>query len=211
MSNETLQKKIDELFAIVSKQSEVIANTGRQLLDIQVKDVKSKMSQMDVKPAPAIDTEDFVTNEDIVQLVGELQSQLDFLEDRTIKRGYNTHIDNKSAPSSKIAPLCNKYGEPEPSNYPNTVEELNLLAPVDLLQLAEYYELLVENEPDAELERIVNSDNLTKEDAEKLMGPRQLDKTLEEKLELFTKEDLDDLFDEFARFIGVRIRRGNGW
>lgn len=210
MSNEDLSEKVKELSALVHKHSELIANTGKQLIELQVKDVKNKMAQMDVKPQ-AIDTEDFATNEDIVQLVGELQSQLDFLEDRTIKRGFNTHIDNDSEPSRKIAPLGNRFGEPAPPAYPETVEELKNLTPENLLQLAEYYELIIENEQNAELEKIVNSDTFTREDAEKLLGPSHLDKTIEQKLELFTKEDLDILFDEFARYIGVRIRRSDGW
>ncbi|SGZ55862.1 CIC11C00000000461 [Sungouiella intermedia] len=210
MSNEDLNEKIKELYALVHKQSEVIAQTGKQLMEIQVKDVKSKMAQMDTKPQ-TIDTEDFVTNEDIVQLVGELQSQLDFLEDRTVKRAFNTHIDSSSAPTSRIAPLCNRFGEPAPAEFPETVEDLQKISPENLLHLAEYYELIVENEPNPELEEIINSDTFTKEDAEKLLGPAQLNQTTEEKLKLFSKDDLNELFDEFTRYIGVRIRRGSGW
>lgn len=210
MSLEELSQKIKDLENVVHKQNEVIANTGRQLMEIQVKDVKTKMFKQESQPKP-IDTEDFVTNEDIVQLVGELQSQLDYLEDRTMKRGFNSHISESSELSAKIAPLCNRFGEPAPEIYPETLEQLNKISPVDLVQLAEYYELIIENEPDQELAEIVKGDTLTKEDAEKLLGPSKLDKTLAEKVELFTKEDLDALFDEFARYIGVRVRRGDGW
>lgn len=210
MSNEDLHEKVKELSDHVQKQSELIAQTGKQLIEMQIKDVKARMALDDPKPQ-AIDTEDFVTNEDIVQLVGELQSQLDFLEDRTVKRAFNAHIDGSTAPSSKIAPLLNRFGEPAPAEYPQTVEELQKITPESLLRLAEYYELIVDNEPNPELEEIVNSESFTKEDAEKLLGPTQLDKTTEQRLQLLTKEDLDELFDEFTRYIGVRIRRGSGW
>lgn len=210
MSNEDIHQKINELSARVQKQSEVIAQTGKQLIEMQVRNVKNSMALTDPKPQ-AIDTEDFVTNEDIVQLVGELQSQLDYLEDRTVRRAFNTHIDGSSATSSKIAPLSNRYGEPAPPEYPATVEDLQNISPDNLLLLAEYYELIVDNEPNPELEKIMNSDTFTKEDAEKLLGPAQLDKTIEDKLKLFSNDDLDELFDEFTRYIGVRIRRGSGW
>lgn len=209
MSIEELSQKIKDLEALVHKQNEVIANTGRQLMEIQVKDVKNKMFKEEA-PKP-LDTEDFVTNEDIVQLVGELQSQLDYMEDRTIKRGFNTHISKDSESSAPIAPLCNRFGEPAPEFFPSTLKQLKEISPIDLVQLAEYYELIIENEPDTELTDIVKGEGLTKEDAEKLLGPLTLDKTIEEKVELFTKEDLDTLFDEFARYIGVRVRRGDGW
>lgn len=210
MTSEDLNAKIDELFALVHKQNEIIANTGRQLMEMQIKDVKTKMATMDVKPQ-TIDTEDFATNEDIVQLVGELQSQLDFLEDRTIKRVFNSHLDNNSDDTAQIAPLGNKFGEPAPLVFPKTVSELKAITPATLVQLAEYYELIEESEPSAELEEIIKSETLSKEDAAKLLGPSQLDATIDEKLQLFSAEDLDALFDDFARHIGVRIRRAGGW
>lgn len=207
--SEELEKKVQELSALVQKQNHVIANTGRQVMEMQVKDVKSKMAAMDDKPK--IDTDDFVTNDDIVQLVGELQGQLDFLEDRSIKRVFNSYLTSDSAPHSKIAPLCNRDGDPAPGNFPTTLEALNNIKASDLLQLCEFYELIVENEPSQELRDIIKSDTLTPEDAEKLFALQGQEITLEERLALLTKGDEVELFDELARYIGVRVRRGSGW
>lgn len=210
-STEALAAQVKELTLLVQKHSLIIAKTGKQLMELQLKDVKSRMALLDEKPQK-VDTEDFVTNEDIIQLVGELQGQLDFLEDRTIKRAYNSAVTSSSEPTDKIAPLCNRDGDPAPEYYPATVGKLLAISPEDLLRLCEFYELIMENQANPELEAIIKSnDELTPEDAQKLFGAGGNEATIEQKLELFTKEDLDELFDEFARYIGVRIRKGDGW
>lgn len=76
MASDDITTQIKELTALVNKQNEVIAKTGKQVLELQMKDVRTKMANIDMKPVK-VETEDFATNEDIVQLVGELQIQLD--------------------------------------------------------------------------------------------------------------------------------------
>ncbi|PVH16049.1 60S ribosomal protein L2-A [Candidozyma duobushaemuli] len=170
MSVEEVNKRVDELSALVQKQSEVIAKTGKQMMEYQVKDVKSRMASLNTEqPQQKIDTDEFATNDDLVQLVTELQNQLDFLEDRNVKR---------------------------------TLGELKNLDAASLLQLCEFFELIVENNNPEEVAELLKSETLSAEDAEKLFNPKS--KSLEEKLKALKKEDEVELFDELARFIGVR-------
>lgn len=211
MSTEAIQAQLDELKLAVQNQNKVLATTGKQVMEMQLKDVKAKMSGLDATPAaPKFDPEDFATNEDIVQLVCELQGQLDFLEDRSIKRTYNSHLSEASAGSEKLAPLCNKDGAPAPQFFPVTLLDLRDITDTDLFRLCEFYELIVENEPTPELESILKSDDLTQQDAEKLLNATSV-APVEEKLKSLSLDDITELFDEFARYIGVRIRRGLGW
>lgn len=210
MSVEQLSKRVDELTALVQKQSEVIAKTGKQMMEYQVKDVKSRMASLNTElPQQKIDTEDFATNDDLVQLVTELQSQLDYLEDRNVKRVYNSHIAKDAENATPIAPLTNKDGETPPEFYPKTLGQLKGLDAASLLQLCEFFELIVDNNNPEDVAEIMKLETLTKEEIEKLFNPQG--KSLDEKLKGLKKEDEDELFDELARFIGVRVRRGAGW
>lgn len=206
-----LAQKVEQLSELVQKQGQVIAQTGKRLMEMQLSDVKSKMALMDASTQPKFNIEDYATNEDIVQLVCELQGQLDYMEDRTIARTFNSHLTKASDNNEKIAPLCNRDGTMAPEYFPSTVGDLNKISPADLLLLCEFYDLIVENETNPEMEAIMKADTLTAEDAEKLMNNTLENKTAEQKLEQFSAQDVDDLFDEFARFIGVRIRRGAEW
>ncbi|GEQ69267.1 hypothetical protein JCM33374_g2938 [Metschnikowia sp. JCM 33374] len=215
MSDSTdLAQKVQQLSDLVHKQGQVIAQTGKQLMELQVENVKSRMANLDAKPA-SFNPEDFASNEDIVQLVCELQGQLDFIEERSMARTFNSHLTSSSKETDNIAPLCNRDGTPAPEFFPKTVGQLNAIAAADLLRLCEFYDLIVENETNPEIDAIVQSDNLTPEDAEKLSSSLSnglsSSKTIEQKLDSFSATDLHDLFDELARFIGVRIRRGSQW
>lgn len=205
---EDLTRRVDELSELVKRQSEVIAKTGKQMMEYQIKDVKSRMSSVDTKPQN-IDTSDFATNDDLVELVQELQGQLDFLEDRNIKRVFNSHITEDSPEDSLLAPLVNRDGETAPEDFPKSLKELRALDKASLLRLCDFYDLIVEEETSPEVARILNADTLTKEDAQKLFNPQA--KSLAERLESLTPADETALFDELARYIGVRIRRGEGW
>ncbi|CAH2352591.1 uncharacterized protein Mrp8p [[Candida] railenensis] len=202
MSLEELTAQLNSLKAIVEKQSQVIAQTGQQVLDIQVKNVRSKMDDFDVnkKSSSNIDVDDFVTNEDIVQLVGELQGQLDFLEDRSIKRLFNSALDENS--TNIIAPLSNRDGE-EPSGelYPKTVQQFLDLDASSLVLLCEFYELVQSNEP-VDLE---NAENL--EEAQKQLSETR---PLNERVESLTPGQLDELKDELARYMGLKFRAQEG-
>lgn len=209
MASEDLATQVAELTALVNKQSQMIAQTGKQVLELQMKDIKTKMATMDAKP-DKIDTEDFVTNEDIVQLVGELQGQLDHMEDRNIKRICNSAITASSEPTTPIAPLSTRDGEPAPPLFPQTVNALVNLLPVHLLELCDYYELIEPSEPE-DLSGLLKEEQLLLEEAQQLFAPQKQDILAEERVQQFTQNDLHEIFDEFARFIGVRIRRGLQW
>lgn len=210
MASEDLAAKVAELTALVNKQSQALAQTGKQVLELQMKDIKTKMAAMDEKPV-RIDTEDLVTNEDIVQLVGELQIQLDHMEDRNIKRIYNSVITTDSEPTTPIAPLSTRDGEPAPLFFPETVEKLLNLLPVELVQLCDYYELIEQNEPSDEVSELLKSEDLLLEEAQKLFAPQKQDILAQDRAQQISAEELHEIFDEFARFIGVRIRRGTQW
>lgn len=210
MSVEELGKRVDELTELVRKQSEVIAKTGKQMMEYQVKDVKSRMAALNTdQNQQKIDTDEFATNDDLVQLVTELQSQLDYLEDRNVKRVYNSHIAEDADASTRIAPLTSKDGEHPPDFYPKTIGEFKKIDAASLLQLCEFFELIVENNNPEDVAELLKLETLSKEEAEKLFNPQP--KSLEEKLKGLKKEDEVELFDELARFIGVRTRRGSGW
>lgn len=208
MSEPSLEQQVKDLTQLVQKQSKLTAQTGKQLMELQVKDVKSKMAQIDNKQ-PKFDPEDFASNEDIAQLVFEILNQLEFLEDRSIKRVYNSHLLKDSLAGEKIAPLCNKDGEPAPANFPETLGDLEKLPPLDLIKLCEFYDLFVDH-LSTEDEKLLNSENLSPEDAMKLANAAG-GMPAEDRLATTTADDLKEIFDEFARYIGVRIRRGTGW
>lgn len=196
-----LTEQVNSLKAIVEKQSQVIAQTGQQVLDIQVKNVKSKMNDFDgaKSSGPNIDVDDLVTNEDIVQLVGELQGQLDFLEDRSIMRLFNSTLDESS--TKAIAPLSNRDGDhPSSDLYPKTAKQFLQIDPSTLVLLCEFYELVESSQVDLE-----NAQNF--EEAQKQMSET---KPLSERVSSLSAEQLDELKDELARYLGLKFRTKEG-
>lgn len=151
MDVKQLEQKVNELSSIVEKQSILISKTGQQLVEIQVKSVKDKMSNLDVKQP---DLSDYVTNEDIVQLVGELQTQLDYLEDRSINRLVNSKLKTDD---QEIAPISNKDGDLS-DLLPKTVGDFKKLAHEDIIKLGEFYELVLPNEDN--LNKLLEDNNL---------------------------------------------------
>ncbi|OBA21496.1 hypothetical protein METBIDRAFT_11998 [Metschnikowia bicuspidata var. bicuspidata NRRL YB-4993] len=206
-----LSQQVQQLAELVQKQGKIIAQTGKQLMELQISGVKARMAQVDSSPQQKINVEDFATNEDIVQLVCELQGQLDFMEERSIARTFNSHLTKSSDSTQKLAPLCNRDGAPAPECFPKTVGDLHSIDAADLLRLSEFYELIIENEVDPEMEAIMKSDTLTAEDAQKIKNHSLQQAPLKQRIEQLTPQDVDELFDEFARFVGVRIRRGTEW
>ncbi|KAI3406659.2 MRP8 [Candida oxycetoniae] len=201
----SIEERVKDLEALIEKQSKIIATTGQKLIEIQINDVKSRMSSMDSNPKSTsqIDTEDYVTNEDVVQLVTELQSQLDFLEDRTIRRTYNTSVINDE---EKIAPLSNKDGDFPTFPIPQTLGEFKSLAKRDTLRLGLFYEIILPNEEEIKhtLEHGSNSKNgiidlATNKDISQLESQ-------------FDKEQVSEIYDELARYFGIKHRRrSDGW
>lgn len=192
-----LEAQVNALKAVVEKQSQLIAQTGQQLLDLQVNNVRSRMNNMQVdlpQPAAAVDPDDFVTNEDIVQLVGELQGQLDLLEDRTINRAYNSQL----AQGSAIAPLHNRDGEQPPVDlFPLTVAQFEALDPLLLVLLAEFYDLAAAPPPAS----IDNAASM--QEAQQILNHQQ-SLPLEERIGAYSEEQLKELKSVLGRFLGLQ-------
>lgn len=225
-----LNDKIKELTALVHRQSKLIGQTGQQLIEIQVNDVKkqmgkagsisSQLGQKHLQHQPQqqlnIDTSDFVTNEDIIQLVGELQGQLDNVEERSIRRTFNAQL-NESTKDRIIAPISNKDGDYAPDDlFPTTISRLLSLDKFEIIQLSEFYELVIPLSQQQELQNFLASENVDSKEAEKLFvggGGDVNDKSdLESRVNSYTQKQLDDLFDELSRYIGVNVRKNkNAW
>lgn len=211
-----IQQRIDQLEKLVEKQGALLAKTGQQLVQLQVLDVKARMKLIDdvqrqlnpqdkLKGVDDLDLTDYVTNEDLIQMVGELQGQLDGIEDRSIRRVYNLTT------RGSIAPLSNRDGEQPTEDllgfkFPATVAEFEKLPKIDIIQLALFYEVLV---PDTRLESLAQ--------AAKLDDPEAVKKALEEKTlalallkihDLISDADLKAAFDDVARYLGLSIRKG---
>lgn len=207
MSNiEDINKKIQELEGLIEKQSKVIATTGQKLLEIQVKDVKSRMTELDSgsnKPH-SFDAADYVGNDDIVQLVTELQSQLDNLEDRATRRTYNSTLTKDE---QKLAPLSNKDGDEPQFTLPSTLKEFKDMTKDKVLELGIFYEIILPNEE--EINEVLERDTgNSKNDIIDLAKNKDISK-LEDQ---FSDEQVDEVYDELARYFGIRHRKvSDGW
>ncbi|CDK30052.1 unnamed protein product [Kuraishia capsulata CBS 1993] len=204
-----LAEQVTNLAGLVSRQGKVLSKTGEQVLEMQIKGTKAEVDAIEVptlrgerskQVQPTVDTTDFVTNEDIVQLVGELQGQLDILEQRTIRRTVNSGL---VAQDAIVAPQLNMDGlEPSPGTFPKTLGGFNALTDADLVDLCTFYDLLPPNE---EQEQRMNE--FMSGEAE---TPNLEDLRIGAKPEDYDQKELDSLFDELARYIGVRSRRTEG-
>ena len=96
-----LRSQVEELQQLVKKQNLLISKTGQSVLELQLAKQKTDVEEFDSKYAGGKsktvashgDTTDFATNEDLVQLVGELQGQLDSIEERSVRRPVSyTHL-----------------------------------------------------------------------------------------------------------------------
>ncbi|KAG7195203.1 uncharacterized protein KQ657_003729 [Scheffersomyces spartinae] len=135
---EQLNEQVQALTHLCQKQSKIIASTGQQLLELQ----KQRLKEIDTTPdLSKIDFDDFVTNDDLVGLVAELQGQLEQLDERLIRRTFN------SSSKTIIAPLINQDGElPEKLLFPATISELESIEKFALVLLAEFYDLTLIDE-----------------------------------------------------------------
>ncbi|EGV60021.1 mitochondrial ribosomal protein [Yamadazyma tenuis] len=188
-----LQDKINALSGIVEKQSVLISKTGQQLIEMQVKNVKRSMKDTGSStPAANVDMSDYVTNEDIVQLVGELQSQLDLVEDRSISRLFNASLDKDS---QLIHIIPNRDGEIT-DLFPQTLADFRALDKSDVIQLCEFYELIT---PGAE-----NLDKLLSDTTSETVAQAHqvLDSGAEAKLKA-SDEEVKGMKKELARYFGL--------
>lgn len=187
-----LTKRVDALTAYVEKQAKMIGKTGEQLVSMQVKNVKELMAGGGSK----IDMEDYITNDDIVQLVGELQGQLDALEERTTRRMFNCHLSVEND-EGLIAPITNQDGETPLEFLPKTLGEFKNLDKKSIVQLCHFYEIIKEVLPG----------NFQPGDE----GNGETEEAFWKRMENLSEKEVDEYHDELAKYLGLRVRKCGGW
>lgn len=206
-SIEQLEEKVNSLSLLVERQAKLLAETGQQLVSLQVKDVKLRMSDLDAKKATGItheDLEDFVTNEDIVQLVGELQGQLDAIEDRNIRRVFNSQLSEDGV----ISPVGNKNGElPEGVEFPKTLKDFTNIDNKSLIQLGVFYEYIVANEQIKDLSEFTQDESNDIEKTKEVLLNQSGSAHIENVDIELSEEDSNALFDDVSRYLGLKVRR----
>jgi hypothetical protein len=211
ISLKSLQEEIEVLKLQLKKTTHLVAETGTQLLALQVEKNRGNLENLRVntsaspKPVSQLIEEDpelanALTSEDVVDLVAELQGQLDILDERSVRRTANAFCTEDSQP---IAPLPGRDGElPEESeNFPRTLQEFKELPPERLQYWLKWYEILPPDEEEMKeiLKRVGTSIEEVGYQAEN------------DKQEL-SPQELDAYFDDFARFMGLRTRKSaNVW
>ena len=115
----------------------------QKLVDVELRNKKTKLLRISINNLHWTLT-DYVNNDDIVQLVTELQTQLDALEARTMRRTYNATVQGDD---EKLAPITNKDGDLPDFALPVTLKEFKLLEKIDLIRLGVFYEIIL---PDGE-------------------------------------------------------------
>ncbi|KAI5965846.1 MRP8 [Candida pseudojiufengensis] len=204
-----LPKKIQDLESIFEIQSKLIATTKQKLIELQLNEVKSKMKQLDTNNnIESTNTSDFVNNEDIVQLVTELQSQLDSFEDRTLRRTYNSSLNSNT---DKIAPLSNKDGDFPDFQIPITIDEFKNLSKEKVIEMGFFYEIILPTKE--EIDQVLNSDENKEQNNSKIdIININKNKNISQILSEFSDEQVDEIFDDLARFFGIKLRRvSDGW
>ncbi|CAI4045926.1 hypothetical protein SUVZ_11G0770 [Saccharomyces uvarum] len=210
---ELLQKQISELQDLVKKQSLIISKTGERVLELQVAKQKHDVTNFDSKfsksvskksgSAAQFDSTDFATNEDLVELVKELQGELNFIEERSIRRLVNSL---KKEDDDVIAPLPNADGDiPDVSNgvFPKSLKEFENISDSMLIRLAKFYERLPPTIKEQE-----DFENFLEGKVEAFHINETTDEDLSKELEKFSKVELDDAFNDVARYLGLSLRRG---
>lgn len=209
-----MDARIARLELLVKRQSELLSKTGQQVLALTVERTKTQVEELAPPVIPgvtpetqSIDTSEFVVNDDIVQLVKELQGQLDNLETRSIRRGVNIM---KTDPRAMLAPMLNNDGEvPPEAMWPGTLEAFQEMDDAQILALCAFYDMVPLLEAEQErLEAFVGRDMSALTDQEIADGLGSL--SVEPLVEDWTEEEMDGMFDELARYVGVTMRRNTG-
>ena len=215
MSNEIelLQKQVPELQDLVKKQSLIISKTGERVLELQLDKQKHDVTDFDSKFSKSIskksgsatqfDATDFATNEDLVELVKELQGELNFIEERSIRRLVNSL---KKDDDDVIAPLPNADGDiPAISDgvFPKSLKEFKDIPDLKLVRLAKFYERLPPTLKEQE-----DFENFLEGKVEAFHINETTDEEISKELEKFSKDELDDAFNDVARYLGLSLRRG---
>ncbi|KAF5092456.1 hypothetical protein D0Z00_004577 [Geotrichum galactomycetum] len=215
---ETLQKQVDFLTLQVQKNTKTLLKTGQKVLEYEVNNEKAKLHGGNTKQSTAAggggeDEEDEpVKGQDLVELVTELQTQLDLLDTKSIRRNANGFKTNDD---EYIAPLPNNEGEIPPvvavddddntpanttDGFPATLGQLKALSDAVVERWLRYYELLPPDE--AELKELFGDEivNSTSSEVREAVAAATAKKQL-------SKQELDAQFDDLARFLGLRVRR----
>lgn len=208
-----LQERITQLELLVQKQNKIITQTGKNVIELQVSHTRNQVKDF----SKSVDTTDFVTNDDIIQLVGELQIELNNIEERSIRRMINVHKTNDD---DLIAPLPNPDGEtPNLTNYdffPKQIKDFKNINDLNLLKLAKFYECLPASSLEQdELNTFLNDKledlNLAKEKGQEAKLSNEVfvsEEKLKKELSLYNDDKLNDTFNEVARYLGLSMRRG---
>ncbi|CDO92634.1 unnamed protein product [Kluyveromyces dobzhanskii CBS 2104] len=217
MSDEVakLRNQVLELQGLVKRQSAMLAKTGQSIIELQIAQQKNEIRDLNIERKPQTpatlhsedeETSAFATNSDLEQLVGELQGQLDFLEERSIRRVAN---NNKISPTDAIGALPNADGDLPVDlkvPLPETLQEFIDINDTDLCRVADFYGVLPI--PQSDLESITEA--LLK-DEEVSMEKYTVD-TEADRIKKYSKEEMDVIFDTVARYLGLNDRRTkNTW
>lgn len=204
-----LKSQVEDLQELVKKQNLLISKTGQSVLELQVAKQRADVEDLDSKFVAAksgkshIDTTDLATNDDLVQLVGELQGQLDSMEERSIRRLVNS---TKTEKKEYLAPLPNADGEiPTVSDgfFPRSLEDFETLSNVNLFKLAKFYELLPPSLKEQE-----KFEDFLEGKVENFHINDATDEEIEAELKNYSEDQLTDIFNDVARYLGVRTRKG---
>lgn len=203
-----LRQQVAELQELVKRQSLIISKTGQNVLELQVSKQKSDVNAFG-KPSASkssvaqLETADLATNEDLVQLVGELQGQLDTIEERSVRRLANSI---KTDPKDLLSPLPNADAEIPvigESLFPKSLKEFEEISNVALFKLAKFYELLPPSLKEQE-----KFEDFLEGKVEDFHISEIPDEEVEKELKKYSSDQLDDVFNDVARYLGLRLRRG---
>lgn len=204
---ELLKQQVSELQELVKRQSLIISKTGQNVLELQVARQKSDVDSFGKGPVAKsvgqLESADYATNEDLVQLVGELQGQLETIEERSIRRLVNS---TKSEPKDLLSPLPNADAEiPVVGEgfFPRSLQEFEKITNTVLYKLAKFYELL----PPSLKEQEQFEDYLEGK-VEEFHISEIKDEEVEKELKKYSSDQLDDIFNDVARYLGLKTRRG---
>lgn len=197
---ESLQGQVDQLTKLVEKQNKIILSTGEKLMQMQVEQQKAKHKDLETSKSSIVESsDDFVTNEDIVQLVGELQGQLLALDYKSFARVANSNKGIKEP--LEIVP--NHDGEfPAEKIYPLNKLDFKTFSDTKVFVLAKFYELIPDFR-DAEVDEIC-----LKHFNELSISPAETELlTKEAELWLPEKSNRSDLYNKLAIYLGVETRK----
>ncbi|CAB4252821.1 similar to Saccharomyces cerevisiae YKL142W MRP8 Protein of unknown function [Maudiozyma barnettii] len=198
-----LQKRIEALETLVKKQNVLIGKTGKSMLEMQIDKQRSDLTNFSSKKKGSLDTGDVATNEDLVQLVAELQGELNNIEERSIRRMANS---GKTKATDSIAPLLNADGDVptvKDSWFPRTVAEFEKLSDIELFRLAKFYERVpLSGKEHEKYEQYLEG----KLETMKITDTN--DEDLATQIKNYSPDQIDDIFNEVARYLGLPTRRG---